>query len=658
MSENCLICKKSFTNPVIAMNGNVYCRRCITMWNSKNDKDPVGIQKDTKWITCPLFDRLYVSLQVITDLNLLKLIDIPEFECESKEDARVIMDMIDNEYHEQEKRIDKNEVFKKIILTKIFVNSMLINSIINFLADTWIGKNKMNVQYYVFKYGTVESIQHMIKMKNINFFGEKIKELLPLHEIVGKSRFDQHNSHKIIKLLDSLSDYINLGNNIHCVFNNQNCFTSSDQLKAIELIISKNTKETLEIVDEKIMAPIHYLCSNMHNMSSSDQVNAINMLIKCNVSLNQADIEGKKPINYALNSGADIVKTLMNHGVEINTVSIDDILNSPVFTIGPKDRLGIAKILVDGGFVNDQNYQQNLRIMNSVCGINNYLGELQFEFFKLFFSFFVKILQSGETTNYVHYVHSLCSSRNNFKSHEQLEVIKLLISNNVSLSEPNGTEFLPEHYICGIQNKLTKPGDQLEAIKLLLSYGIKFSKTYDGSATAMHMICSTANYLNSAGQLECINLMIKHGVDFEKPNRRSWRGIQYVCCKFNKMESSDQLEAIKQMVKHGVDINTKDDSKITPLQDVASSCNNLNKKDQIEAIKFLINNGADINVCTSSGGYALENILDQMDMIEIENLIKNLVAKGDHNRVIIHKCVLNMSDSIKKDLILRYHNLN
>ena len=158
--DNCQICNLLFENPVIMMDGNVYCETCIKEWNKKHDKSPSGGIKSDKTIKCQLFDKLYEYTHSINDLNLLKLIEIPEFECDDSEEALELMNMIDREesYRQQKKQQQEKQKYShhnvKRIFEKIFENGLLINSLIRHLSDQWIGKRGINISYYVLKYGS------------------------------------------------------------------------------------------------------------------------------------------------------------------------------------------------------------------------------------------------------------------------------------------------------------------------------------------------------------------------------------------------------------------------------------------------------------------------------------------------------------------------
>ncbi len=690
MTEKCLICMQLFMNPVISSDGNVYCETCIIEWNKKNDKSPLGTLKNTKWIKCPLLNRLYMSMQIIGDLNLLKLIGTPEFECEDKEDATIIMNMIDSEYYEQKSKNNNNININNLFIN-VFANSALINSIIDFLADTWIGRNGIDVPCYVLKYGSMKSI-HFMMNKNIKFIDDSLKKMNCvnlLNEIVNlneKSRFNCFDSYGMIKLIDFILNFVDLENEkgiIRNIFSKNNCFVSNDQLKIIELITKKLSKEVLEITDEKKMAPIHYLCSNSHNMFSQDQANAVRNLIECKVDLNQVDSEGKKPINYVCeNSGSEVIKVLLNcphidfnntyknnlifsvilntkilsgnkceiikllidHGIEANVTDSQDelpihhILNPIIAdSLLPNDRFEIVKLLIESSNNKGQNFSANTdnrhvdSIINYVCKQNDCFGTIQYEYLKLLIPYFANRLQSQSLNSSLsNAVTNLCSINNNLKSGEQLDTIKLLLNNGVNLSMRDSMGNYPIHYICSNKNHMIDSKDQFEAVKLLFGV-IDFNVISNNGMSAMHYLCSDRNNFNSSDQLKCINLMIQNKINFETPDNESWRGIQYLCCNQNKMCSGDQLDAIKQLIEYGVDVNSQDNNGYTPLHDVSSiGIINFCAKDRQTVIELLIDKGdADVSIRNLSGVSALIFVLacNSIGDTECLEIIKKLFLK-------------------------------
>lgn len=690
MTEKCPICMQLFVNPVIGMDGNVYCENCIIEWNKKNNHSPSGGDRITKWITCPLFNRLYLSLHIVSDLNILKLIDVSEFECENKEEALQIINMIDNEHFQQQAKIDHDDNVRKIF-TKIFINSMLINSIIGYLSDTWISRNGYNISYYVLKYGSFKSVQFMVN-KNMNLILESFKIM---NDIKPFSQLNRFNSSEVVKFIELIIKFIDPEHTfgktfIHCLFNKENNLTSSDQLKVIELITKRVSKKTLDLADEKQMSPIHYVCGSANNMISTDRMRAIKLLIECKVDLNQADSKGFRPINYICDNNVnyypgcdcesmikflinqenielfhrdkdnknllhhivcnkniasaakyELIKLLIDRGIEINA---NDCMNKmPIHYLLSReseflssDRLAIVKLMIDRGLKIDENNKENDSMISYVCGNLNRLCSLdQLEMLRLLFPFFTNVFQSSKEI-VKNAITNICSQNNNFRSREQLEAIKLLIKYKANLSMKNHMGEYPVHYVCGGLNKFDS-NDQLEAIKLLLIHGVDFNVVNDQLTTPMHLICSRTNFLNSSDQLKCIKLLIEHKINFEVPNKRLWRGIQYVSCKYNRMISNDQLEALKALINYGVNVNSQDDNGWAPLHDVTTiDGNNFDDIDQITAIKLLINKGADVSIKCKKDVTPLHNILLSRSISDNSRseIIKMLISRGTDIRFI------------------------
>ena len=354
----CVICMDRFTNPAIGSDGIVYCEECITEWNKKNESSPqiqtngdVVKTKVTGPIKSSIVENMCLISNILTDLNLLKLVHNKNIVCIDLDDAIQIIDMIDLENHY---RIKENRE-QDIILKMIFSNQTLIKNILNFIHTSdrsWKGVDGWTIPHYVIRFGECELIEFMINSFNFNLEIPNEEKNYPVHFAFGQGNFlSSTHQLKIIDLF--LKQNIDLDvldedgwPPLHFICSSINYLDSHDQLEALRIIINKNVK--LETPIDEGFYPIHQICSGHNYLESDDKVKAIKMMIDKNINLEICTGEDScYPIHYI--SSDDRLK--FEDKEEIFKIMIEKKVN---FKVKTKDEKYPVDMIIESNLTADE----------------------------------------------------------------------------------------------------------------------------------------------------------------------------------------------------------------------------------------------------------------------------------------------------------------
>jgi hypothetical protein len=94
----------------------------------------------------------------------------------------------------------------------------------------------------------------------------------------------------------------NAGNNLlNFIFGKLNCLNSGDQLKIIMKIVGLCVEHTIDLAVSTTIEkwyPIHLICSKDNNLNSSDQLRAIKVMIETKIDLNVCTDKKHRPIHF------------------------------------------------------------------------------------------------------------------------------------------------------------------------------------------------------------------------------------------------------------------------------------------------------------------------------------------------------------------------
>jgi ankyrin repeat protein len=372
MTENdelkCKICMDHFNDPVINPDSpnEIYCEKCLILWNGSNTKSPTNGPMITNWIKVPYFTKLCLITRIRTNLNLIKLIDFDsktfDFHSMGLNDATHILDVIDIENFQ---RIESKDFKNVIVFKEIFKHTRLIQKIVELLIEfeiEWRGTDGWAISHYISRFGNIDLIQWMIEHNKNN------EKFVHMDAINDKGYSVIGNIFGVNNVLDSMDQLLAMELIInHCVnsaelplininatevdgwspillvssYNNH--LNSSDQLKALKKLIQHNVN--LDVMSKKGWTPLNFVCSDMNNFNSSDQCEAIKFIISTNPTVDLCVKSSDRQWSPFI-----LVSSTVNH-------------------LDSKDQLEIIKIFIDNKSI-DLNIKDSNQwtAMHYICG--------------------------------------------------------------------------------------------------------------------------------------------------------------------------------------------------------------------------------------------------------------------------------------------------
>jgi hypothetical protein len=323
---SCPICMDDLFNPVVAMDGLLYCEKCIIEWFLTNSHCPNGLNNGTKkqWVKCNFLTDMYklanpLGCMTIDDLVVLSTDSVAvDMLCRKKRNCENLIDVIGGyDYLKIEDGDDK--------LKQIFSNKKLVKYLIKNVDAEWAGKcGSRKLIHYVCRFASLKLIKYAIRLKKWDLETMTGKDWRPIHYACSCS----------------------------------NVLNSSDQMKMIRYLVERGVD--LEAKNNEGMRPIHFVCGSVTNLCSSDQVEMIRYLAERGVCLEEKDREDWKPIHYVCScennlcstDQAEMIRYMMDRKVCMESVNDEGICPQHIVFSGnnylsSSDYLSIAIHMMD-----------------------------------------------------------------------------------------------------------------------------------------------------------------------------------------------------------------------------------------------------------------------------------------------------------------------
>lgn len=531
---DCIICMGTLNDPVIGSDGNVYCRKCIEKWQKKGT---IENQEIKEWAKCLLFDKVYSITQIKSDLNLFRIMNQPDRECDDANEAMKIIDMIKNENESLLEDDDRqDDIPESYVMKKIFEKEKMIRSILSHLSEEWTDSNNWNLLHYICAYGSYPVIHWTLTHMNFNLNSETLF------------------SHSVLYFL----------------------FAKTNQLKQSELILIFEflvEKNVLDKIDEKM---IIYLCSDQSKLDSKNQ------LIMMKKFINDKEFMNNKHSYYKKRKSLHII---------IQCFSCNNNLNS-------QDQLEIIQYLISNNINLNFSFQGSSPIHFVTSKLNKLSSEHQLKAIKLMINHTIDL--ETKTNHSWRPIHFVCSNDNNMTSKDQLEAIKIMIDHKVDLDAMNSAFWAPIHFVCSKDNNLISK-DQMEAINMMIDHQVALDVRNIELWKPIHYVTSSSCNLESSEQLSIIKKMIEMNIDLEAKNNHSWCPVHFISSDSCNLKSKDQLEAIRMFIKKGVNFDVENQDAWRPIHFVSSFANKMESYEQMEAIRDIIAVGVKLDVMNNDG---------------------------------------------------------
>lgn len=395
----------------------------------------------------------------------------------------------------------------------------------------------------------------------------------------------------------------------------------------------------------------------LHEAVQENDIARVKSLISKSVAINDLGEDGRSALYLAAQEGyMPILKVLVHHGADVNTVSVNDDDSTPLIIAAFRGHADVVNFLSDYP-VNINSKDSDGYTALSWAWENEYTDIVQALIKK---GANLNVLPVGQEKSGSTFLH-LALNNNDY------ELTRLLITHGADYYAQNkwgntplcyagksyeviqtliehGANFREKHGTCNPLFSAVSSGN-IETIKLLLKLGagtdVNTNSINDG--TVLYTAIDTGNS-------EIVELLLKHGAD---PNtlkkRNNKRTVLYTSTDEGK------TEIVGLLLKHGADPNIPDVTGITPLHRAA-------RRGNIAVVKMLLTHGANINakgvrvtlkgklVIMSSPGYTPLHAAADKGKLDI---VKILVEHGaDLNAKATGRIFID-----KKDRIIRYENL-
>jgi ankyrin repeat protein len=644
---HCIICMdKTINDPVITMDGNVYCEKC-----TKHTND-MSIQQS---IRCPLFDQIHTITQIRTDLNLYRIINDPQIQCTDIYESKRIMKMIkkENKYllDDEERRHDIPE---SSVMKKLFEKQSLIESLLTHIDEKWTDSYGWTLYHYIGAYGSYATIICTLTYlsKKHHNQSDMIHRILLLETLFGHSViyfiFSNQNMNLSLGqwagLYCAVTDLMDLDK----VDNMTKKFLCTDKSSLDPSIQKSMIKKNISHGDKSM---IGIALSDSNNLSSYDQLEIIQSLIEQGMDFNTSDEYGLpihgSPIHWSPINGSPI------HGSPIHGSPIHRLFGT-CNKLYSNDQLTVIKMLIDSGIDLEIMDDDQWRPIHYVCSNKNKMippDQLKAIKYMVDHGVNLEVMAKDQWRP----IHFICSDENKMNSGDRLRVIRHMIDKDVNLEVMDNNHWRPIHYVCSKEAKFDS-SYQLEAIKTLIAKQVDLNAANNNYSKSrpIHFVCSDDNNMNSSDQLEAIKLLVDHGVDLEAMDLNLWRPIHYVSSSVNHLTRKDQVDAIKYIVQKGVDLNVLNDDVMGPIHFVCGYDNNMGDSYmQYETICLFVNAGIDLELMDANLMRPIHYVLEHSVMNY--KRLKKIVKLFLNNHIDINVCTIqgdNLMDCLRKNEIL------
>jgi hypothetical protein len=498
----CKICMGYYDDPVIGTDSvinvgtwppEIYCEKCLILWNKTNIKSPGNGPKITKWFRIPEFSNLCLRSKIRTNQNLIKFTDpLHSIECADLSDALHILEMIDAE---NVQRIKNKDFTNKYIFKEIFKRLTLVQNIVQHIVANklaWWGGEGWAISHYLCRFGTMEVIQYLLSQWRLD------KKYVPMDHV-------NHGGYSPISYLFGRNNVLDSGDQLKLILDLLPGIDPEmklhDSQRPIEIIFSShmNSSHRLSAFKTMILTPginlehvmndgrklIHLVCGGKIGLESGDQLEAIKLLLALNVDIEAKDKNLWTPLHYVsycdnhMNSSDQLqaLKIMIEHKADVNAM-----------TDAKWTSLGI----VCGNTTNHFNSADQVRAIDLLFKTSDLDSLVNVKTFNDWSPF---ILVSGD--------------RNNLNQSDQFNVMKMFVENkfvDLNIQGPDGQTSM--HYICGGQCKMGFQ-DRFRCLELFVKEGqiVRWDSVNNSGKKPIDMIFDDVK-LTSDQKLKLIRLLV------------------------------------------------------------------------------------------------------------------------------------------------------